>query len=225
MMGVNKLSLTRGEKSIGYYFNTCHHDNPNIPDGLHPSLRYVAPSGLIVLFSVINNTCAPISLLFVIMYILSIYFKTMKNKINKWGNSHGIRLSGQMLDHLNAENGDQLEIKMTKNGIEIIKNTSATDEVRLLKKQLFADLINQTKPIKKVNDPNIEGQVSYIIIDINPCQPIIREVSKGNKGAYKTLSEAKYAARKMIHKSIEISKSSLADIRQLGVEKIKYIEL
>ena len=64
-----------------------------------------------------------------------------------------------------------------------------------------------------------------MIIDIDPYQPIIREVPKGYNKAYKNLADAKYAARKLVQQSIQTSKKALADIRQVGIEKIKYINL
>ena len=149
----------------------------------------------------------------------------MKNKINKWGNSHGIRLSAMMLDHLNADNGDQLEIILTNKGIEIIKNISPADNFKVQKQQIIDGLIKSTCPVQTVSDPTKESLVDYMIIDIDPCQPIIREVPKGYNKAYKNLADAKYAARKLVQQSIQTSKKALADIRQVGIEKIKYINL
>lgn len=149
----------------------------------------------------------------------------MKTKINKWGNSHGIRLSPSMLEHLNADDGSQVEVKLTKNGIELVKNTDTIDVFNQMKAQMIDDLIKQSCPVKIVVDPNVEGESDYIVIGINPSQPIIREVAKCYVGGFKTLADAKHEARKIIQNTMEQSKKSLSDIRQIGIDTIQYIKL
>jgi len=51
----------------------------------------------------------------------------MKMKISEWGNSHGIRITSPILEHLNVVSGDQINYKLTDNGIEIIKNTQSEE--------------------------------------------------------------------------------------------------
>ena len=85
--------------------------------------------------------------------------------------------------------------------------------------------IVSSSPVKIVQDPYIETDVAYIVIAINPCKPVIREVSKGTAGAYSTLVDAKEAARNTIQNAIQEGKDSLSEIRQIGIEKIKYITL
>ena len=149
----------------------------------------------------------------------------MKTKINKWGNSHGIRLSASMLEHLNADNGSQVEVKLTKNGIELVKNTDTVDVFNQMKAQMLNDLIKQTYPVKIVTDPNKEGDNDYIVISIDSSMPLIREVVKGFEGGFKTLADAKQEARKIIQNTMEQSKKSLSDIRQIGIDTIRYINL
>ena len=149
----------------------------------------------------------------------------MKTKINKWGNSHGIRLSASMLEHLNADNGSQVEVKLTKNGIELVKNTDSVDVFNQMKTQMLDDLIKQSYPVKIVNDPNKEGDNDYIVISIDASMPLIREVVKGFEGGFKTLADAKHEARKIIQKTIGQSKKTLSEIRQIGIDTIQYIKI
>ncbi len=149
----------------------------------------------------------------------------MKTKINKWGNSHGIRLSASMLEHLNADNGSQVEVRLTKNGIELVKNTGTVDLLNKIKAQIQEDLIKQSYPVTTVSNPNKEGDNDYIVISIDSSKPIVREVPKGYEGGFKTLAAAKHKAREIIQKSIEQSNNSLAEIRQVGIDTIRYINL
>ncbi|MCF6317980.1 MAG: hypothetical protein L3J83_01700 [Proteobacteria bacterium] len=150
----------------------------------------------------------------------------MKNKINKWGNSHGIRLTARMLKHLHAVDGDQLEIELTKDGIKIIKNNiQEITGFHKEKEKIISDMMQQTDPVQLVTCPDVEGVVHYIVIAVDPIKPIIRQVPKGYIHAYKTLTDAKQAARTLIQQSIGDAKKSLAGIRQIGIEKIKYLSL
>ncbi len=157
--------------------------------------------------------------------IYFVYIKIMKTKINKWGNSHGIRLSAPMLEHLNADNGSQVEVKLTKNGIELVKNTDTVDVFNQIKTQMLDGLIKQSYPVKTIADPNKEGDNDYIVISIDSSMPLIREVAKGFEGGFKTLADAKHEARKIINENIEQSKKSLSEIRQIGIDTIRYINL
>ena len=46
----------------------------------------------------------------------------MKLKVSEWGNSHGVRITAAMMKHLNVKAGDEVEVNITENGVEIIKN-------------------------------------------------------------------------------------------------------
>ncbi len=149
----------------------------------------------------------------------------MKIKINKWGNSHGIRLSASLLEHLNVKNGNQIEFRLTNEGIELLKNNNSIDFLNQVKTQVLDDLIKQSFPVSLTTNPNIEAENDYIVIGVNPTKPIIREVEKGYLGAYRTLADAKYAARQLIQQSIDEAKHSLSEVRQIGIDTIRYIEL
>lgn len=67
--------------------------------------------------------------------------------------------------------------------------------------------------------------VDYVVVAINPCSPLIREVTKGTPHAYSTLADAKEAARQIIQSSIAEAQKSLSELRQLGIDNISYIAL
>ena len=149
----------------------------------------------------------------------------MKVKINNWGNSHGIRISSTLLDHLNVESGDEVEIMLTKNGIVLLKAPKREDHVKTLIANTIRESIAASSSVKTVKDPYNETDVEYIVITANPCNPIIREVQKGTAGAYSTLIDAKEAARNIIQNAIKEGKDSLSEIRQVGIDNIEYISL
>ncbi len=57
------------------------------------------------------------------MYILRIYEKEimMVSKVQKWGNSQGLRLSKQLLDQAEISVGDEVEIVVSENQILVKK--------------------------------------------------------------------------------------------------------
>jgi antitoxin component of MazEF toxin-antitoxin module len=149
----------------------------------------------------------------------------MKSKVSAWGNSHGIRMTAPVLEHLNVAPGDELDFKLTDKGIEILKNIHSEEYVRSVAEEVINEQIEKSEPVKTVDDPYAESDVGYLLIKINPCKPVIREVSKDTPGAYHTLIDAKEAARQVIQNAIADAKESLNELRQIGVQNITYIAL
>ncbi len=149
----------------------------------------------------------------------------MKAKISEWGNSHGIRMTAPMLDHLNVESGVELNIKLTDKGVEIMKNTHSQEYVTTVAQETINGLLATSEPVKTVDDPYAESGTGYLVITVNPCKPVLREVSLETPDCYKTLTDAKEAARQVIQNAIADAKESLTELRQIGVENITYIAL
>jgi len=149
----------------------------------------------------------------------------MKTRIAEWGNSHGIRMTAPMLDHLNVEPGVELNIKLTDKGIEILKNTYSQEYVTTVAQETIDGLLATSEPVKTVDDPYAESDIGYLVITVNPCKPVLREVPLETPGCYKTLTDAKEAARQVIQNAIADAKESLTELRQVGVENITYIAL
>ena len=149
----------------------------------------------------------------------------MKTKVSEWGNSHGIRITGPMLEHLNVAPGDEIDIRLTDKGVEIMKNTHSQEYVRAVAQETIDGLLATSEPVQTVDDPYAESDNGYLVITINPCKPILREVPKEAPGAYRTLTEAKEAARQVLQNAIADARASLTELRQIGVENITYISL
>lgn len=149
----------------------------------------------------------------------------MKLKISEWGNSHGVRITAAMMKHLNVRAGDEVEVNITENGVEIIKNDQSIDYLDAVKSALLDSVHKQSEPVAQVEDPYAEGDIAYIVIAINPCSPEIRQVPKGTENAFTTLADAKEAARQHIQSSIAEGQKSLSDLRQVGIDNISYIAL
>jgi len=149
----------------------------------------------------------------------------MKMKISEWGNSQGIRITSPMLEHLNAAPGDELNFNVTEKGIEIMKNIHSEEYAKAVAQDVIEGIIGASEPVKTVDDPYAESDVGYLVISINPCRPVLREVAKETPGAYRTLTEAKEAARQSIQNAIADARESLTELRQIGIEKISYIDL
>jgi len=149
----------------------------------------------------------------------------MKTKVSEWGNSHGIRITNPMLEHLNVTPGDELNIMLTDKGIEIMKNTHSEEYVRAVAQDAIDGVLATSESVKTVDDPYVESDVGYLVITINSCQPILREVPKETAGAYRTLTDAKEAARQVLQSAIAEAKASLTELRQIGIEHITYIAL
>ena len=149
----------------------------------------------------------------------------MRLKVSVWGNSQAIRLSAPLLEHLQASAGDELEVRYTENGLEIMKAVPNEEYIRRQVTQAIESMTSASAEVSPVSDPYSETDVDYIVIALNPCHPLIREVPKGTRGAYTTLIQAKEAARQVIQVSLRDAQESLARLRQLGVDNIAYIAL
>lgn len=149
----------------------------------------------------------------------------MKLKISEWGNSHGVRMSTVLMEHLQVKAGDEVEIALTDKGIEIVKNYKSMSDLASVQAEVLEAIIQQTEAVKTVEDPYNEAEVAYLVFAIDPCSPLIREVPKGTPNAHATLADAKEAARQIIQSSIESAHKSLANLRQLGIDNISYISL
>lgn len=149
----------------------------------------------------------------------------MKLKVSEWGDSHGLRITSAIMEHLNIQSGDEVDVSLTENGIELIRRGSPLGGFDSIKRNNLNALLLQSNPVSNVDDPYSESDVDYIVIDINPCSPVIREVPKGTSPAYATLAEAKEAARQVIQSAIEEAQNSLPELRQVGIDKIVYITL
>jgi hypothetical protein len=93
------------------------------------------------------------------------------------------------------------------------------------KQDCLNTLLAQSDPVSLVNDPYCESDIAYIVIAVDPGAPCIREVTKGTKGSFETLADAKEAARQLIQRSITEAQKSLIELRQLGIDNIAYISL
>ncbi|WP_250461084.1 hypothetical protein [Microbulbifer litoralis] len=87
------------------------------------------------------------------------------------------------------------------------------------------DVLRSTAAVRIVEDPYSETDVGYLVVTLNPCRPLIREVRKGTPGSYKTLVDAKEAARQAVQGAIAEANTALQEIRQLGIDDIDYISL
>jgi len=149
----------------------------------------------------------------------------MKAKLSEWGNSHGMRITTAMMKHLNIQPGDEVDVRLTDQGIEILKRAVTVNDLHAVAKKVLTAIKKTSKPVAVVEDPYAESKVAYIVIDINPCAPLIREVPVGTKGAFATLADAKEAARQILQTSIADAQKSLSELRQLGINNINYISL
>lgn len=149
----------------------------------------------------------------------------MKTKVSEWGNSHGIRLSSPVMDHLNIGPGDEIDIKLTDKGIEIIKQDRSVDYVQSVIQDALHKIMEATDPVSQVSNPYENSGVNYLVVALNPCKPVIREVPKGYANSYSTLADAKEAARQMLQTAMAETQTSLTDLRQLGIDNINYISL
>ncbi|GLS27305.1 AbrB/MazE/SpoVT family DNA-binding domain-containing protein [Marinibactrum halimedae] len=149
----------------------------------------------------------------------------MKLKVTEWGNSHGVRITAAMMKHLNVKAGDEVEVNITENGVEITKNNQSIDYLDTVKNALLDSIHKQSEPVAQVEDPYAEADVAYIVIAINPCSPEIRQVPKDTENAFATLADAKEAARQHIQSSIAEAQKSLSSLRQVGIGNISYIAL
>ena len=130
-----------------------------------------------------------------------------------------------MLEHLNAAPGDKLELKMTDKGLEILKNSYSKEYVDSIAQETIKGMMESSQSVRTVKDPYAKSDIHYQLISINPCKPVIREVSKDTPDSFATLADAKEAARQIIQATINEAKDSLVELRQVGIENITYISL
>jgi antitoxin component of MazEF toxin-antitoxin module len=149
----------------------------------------------------------------------------MKLKVSEWGNSHGLRITSAVLEHLNIKAGDEIEVALTDKGMEVSKNSPNIDYLNSVKADVINTILAQSKPVSLVEEPYRETRIAYIVVAIDPCSPIIREVPIGTPNTHATLADAKEAARQIIQSAIAEAKTSLSNLRQLGIDDISYITL
>ncbi len=149
----------------------------------------------------------------------------MKLKVTEWGNSHGIRITSAMMEHLNIDAGDNIQMNFTDKGVEIVKNNQSLSYLEEVKASLLESIYAQSAPVVPVDDPYKEADIAYIVIAINPSSPEIRQVPKDTENAFYTLADAKEAARQYIQTSINEAEKSLSELRQVGIANISYISL
>ena len=70
----------------------------------------------------------------------------MKLKISAWGNSHGVRITSAMMDHLKTQAGDEVDVNLTADGIELIKRGSPLGYLASVEKGIVDSLLAQTSP-------------------------------------------------------------------------------
>lgn len=116
-------------------------------------------------------------------------------------------------------------IAAASNGTEAIKSSEPMNYLDSIQQEILDSLLANTNPVARVEDPYSESDVAYVVIDINPCSPVIREVPKGTANSFSTLTDAKEAARQKIQSSIAEAQRSLSELRQIGIDNITYIAL
>ena len=84
------------------------------------------------------------------------YGIVMKLKVTEWGNSHGVRITAAMMQHLQVKTGDEVAVNMTDNGIEIVKNHQPKDYLDAIKSSLLGSIYQQTEPVDRVENPYAE---------------------------------------------------------------------
>ena len=117
-----------------------------------------------------------------------------------------IRITTPIMDHLNVSPGDELNLRLTDKGIEILKSSNSGEYVKTVAQDAIDAMIETTEAVNTVDDPYAESEVGYLLISINPLKPILREVSKQTPGAYLTLTDAKEAARRVLQTAITDAK-------------------
>ncbi len=149
----------------------------------------------------------------------------MKLKASEWKSACDEPPIVALLDFLRSQANGEADVNLTPSGIEIVTVAGATEVLACLKQAALDLLRDHTAPVTQVEDPYVETGVSYVVIDIDPCSPLIREVPKGTANSYPTLVDAKSAARQVIQASMARATNSLAELRQVGVKSITYIAL
>lgn len=74
----------------------------------------------------------------------------MKLKVSEWGNSHGLRIPGAIVEHLNIKAGDEIDVALTDKGMKIIKNNQTLDYFNAIKTDVTNTILGQSEPVKLV---------------------------------------------------------------------------
>lgn len=90
-----------------------------------------------------------------------------------------------------------------------MKHTHYQEHVKAVTQEAIDKILATSDPVKTVDNPYTESDIEYLIIAINPCKPILREVAKEKPGAYRTLTDAKEAARQILQNTITDAKTFL----------------
>ena len=86
--------------------------------------------------------------------------------------------------------------------------------------------MSSSSPVETiVDDPSKTSECKYIIIVVDPRDPMIREVPDSTENAFQTLSDAKDSAREVIKESLNIANKALTNLRQIGIAEIGFIKL
>jgi hypothetical protein len=149
----------------------------------------------------------------------------VKLKASDWNCSGGDAFVDALMEHLKAQANDEVEINLTPDGIEVIKGGSVVEYLGAAKQAVLDLLLAHTAPVAQVEDPYSHTGVAYVVIGIDPCSPVIREVPAGTSDSHATLVDAKEAARQLIQSALAKASTSLAELRQVGIERIAYISL
>lgn len=134
-------------------------------------------------------------------------------------------LAGRLLAHLNSQVREGGQLNLAPGGLEIIQDGRTTDYLGSLREAILQWLLANTSPVARVDDPYAETGTAYVVIGIDPCCPVIREVAEGTPNSYSTLVDAKEAARQILQSTLEKASNSLTDLRQVGIDRIGYISL
>ena len=143
----------------------------------------------------------------------------------EWSSGSSGTLIDAVLRDLKAPVSDEAKVSAAAGGVEIIQNARAVELLATVRQAMLDLLLIGTAQVAQVEDPYIQTHAAYLVIDLDPCCPVIREVPIGTEKSYPTLVDAKEAARQIIQSALATASKSLVDLRQVGVEKITYISL
>lgn len=149
----------------------------------------------------------------------------MKSKASDWNCSDGDTLAGRLLAHLNSQVREGGQLNLAPGGLEVVRDGHAMDYLSSFQQAILQWLLANTSPVARVDDPYAQTGIAYVVIAIDPCSPVIREVAEGTPDSYSTLVDAKEAARQVLQSTLEKASNSLTDLRQVGIDRIGYISL
>ncbi len=137
----------------------------------------------------------------------------------------GDEILERFLAHLDAYRARGTEMSLAAGGLEFLRHGQAENYLESLQQTVLDWLLARTSPVARVDDPYAKANVAYVVICIDPCSPVIREVAEGTPNSFATLVDAKDAARRILQTSLERASSSLADLRQVGIDRIGFVSL